>query len=222
MPSYLESTGLALLNPLENLWNTLVEVIPGVLAAAVVVVIGYIIASAFGLLFHRLLIAAKVDHHLKKAGLAHSIGFINIASLGAALAKWWIFTLFLVQAAGFLRFGVISDLLVRLTTWLPSLYAAILIMLGGLIFADYLADRMLHAKRKGVRLVSSLVRWSIIIFVGLIALERIGVDVSFATNTILLVVAGFSVGIALAIGIGFGLALKDEAQSMVKQWKKNL
>ena len=221
MPSYLESTGEALLNPLTELWNQLVNIAPGILAAAVVVVVGYVVASAFGLLFHRFLDATRIDAHLKKAGLSHSIGFVNLANLGGALLKWYIFALFLVQSAGFLRLGILSDQLSNLAGWLPNLFAAVIIMLVGLILSDMVADRMLHAKRKGVRLFSSIVRWFAIIFIALIAIEKVGIDVSFATNTILLLIAGAALGIAIAFGIGFGFALKDEAKSVVKSLKKN-
>jgi len=219
--NYLATTGQALLDPLTQLWNKLVEVIPGVLAAAVVIVVGYVIATAFGLIFHRFLEAAKIDAHLKKAGLSHSIGFLNIANLGGALLKWYIFALFLVQAAGFLRLGILSDQLSKLAAWLPDLFAAAIIMLAGLILSDMVADRMLHAKRKGVRVMSSIVRWFAIIFVALIAIEKIGIDVSFATNTILLLIAGASLGIAVAFGIGFGFAMKDEAKGILKSLRKN-
>ncbi len=219
--SYLQSTGEALLNPLTELWNKVVDVIPGVIAAIIVIIVGYIIASAFGLLFHRFLEAAKVDMHLKKAGLSHSIGFINLASLGGGLLKWYVFALFLVQAAGFLRLGILSDQLSALAGWLPSLFAAIIIMLAGLILSDMAADRMLHAKRRGVRVFSGIVRWSAIIFVALIAVQKIGIDVSFATNTVLVLIAGVSVGLAIAFGIGFGFAMKDEAKTVLKHLKKN-
>lgn len=219
--SYLESTGQALLDPLTTLWNKLVEIVPGILAASVVVVIGYIIASAFGLIFNRFLEAAKIDAHLKKAGLAHSIGFINLANLGGALLKWFVFSLFLVQAAEFLKLGILSDQLQALAAWLPNLFAAVVIVLAGLILSDFVADRMLHAKRKGVRVFSSIVRWFSIIFIGLIAIEKIGIDVSFATDAILLLIAGIAVGIAVAFGIGFGFAMRDEAKSILKHLKKN-
>ncbi len=219
--SYLETTGNALLSPLTELWTRIVEVIPGILAAAIVLVVGYIIAAAFGLLFHRFLDAAKVDAHLKKAGLSHSIGFLSISNLGGALLKWYVFALFIVQAAGFLRLGILSEQLSNLAGWLPSLFAAVIIMLAGLVVSDFFADRMLHAKRRGVRVLSSVVRWFAIIFVGLIALEKVGINVSFATNTVLLLIGGAALGLAVAIGIGFGYAMKDEAKLMVKHLKKN-
>ncbi len=219
--SYFESTGQALLSPLTELWTRIIDVVPGVIAAVIVLVVGYIISAAFGLLFHRFLDAAKVDAHLKKAGLAHSIGFLNISNLGGALLKWYIFALFIVQAAGFLRLGILSEQLSNLAEWLPSLFAAVIIMLAGLVISDFFADRMLHAKRRGVRVLSSVVRWFAIIFVALIALEKIGINVSLATNTVLLLIGGAAVGIAVAIGIGFGYAMREEAKVIVKHLKKN-
>ncbi len=219
--SYLENTGQALLNPLTELWTRIVEIVPGVLAAAIVLVVGYIISAAFGMLFHRFLNATKVDAHLKKAGLSHSIGFLSIANLGGALLKWYIFALFIVQAAGFLRLGILSEQLSRLAGWLPSLFAALIIMLAGLVVSDFFADRMLHAKRRGVRVLSSIVRWFTIIFVALIAIEKIGINVSFATNTVLLLIGGVALGLSIAFGIGFGYAMKDESKVIIKHLKKN-
>lgn len=219
--SYLENTGQALLNPLTELWTRIVEIVPGVLAAAIVLVVGYIISAAFGMLFHRFLNAAKVDDHLKKAGLSHSIGFLSIANLGGALLKWYIFALFIVQAASFLRLGILSEQLSRLAGWLPNLFAALIIMLAGLVVSDFFADRMLHAKRRGVRVLSSIVRWFTIIFVALIAIEKIGINVSFATNTVLLLIGGVALGLSIAFGIGFGYAMKDESKVIIKHLKKN-
>ena len=220
--SYLESTGLALLIPLIELWNSLVEIAPGILAAIIVTIVGYIISAAFGLLFNRFLETTKVDMHLKRAGLAHSIGFINIATLGGALLKWYLFvSLFLVQAVGFLKLGILSEQLRRLVEWVPNLFAALIILLVGLVLSDLLANRVLHAKRRGIRIFSGAVKIFAIIYVALISLETIGIDTSFATNTILLLIAGAVLGTAIAFGIGFGSALKEEAKNAMKALKKN-
>ena len=95
-------------------------------------------------------------------------------------------------------------------------------MLVGMVFADFLADLMLHAKRRGVKVVSSVVRWSVLAFVALIALEQVGIRIELATNATLLIVAGISAGIAIAIGIGFGKALQPEAAALVKRIKRDL
>ena len=158
---------------LRGLWGEFVSTIPGIVAAVVVIALGYLIGSAFGLLFTKLLEVLKADTHLKKAGLAHSIGFINVSHLGGGLLKWYIFATFLSQAAELVSLGQLSASLKTFADWLPNLFIAAIIILVGLVFADMVADRMLHAKRKGIRLFSGAVRWFMILFIALVAIGQI-------------------------------------------------
>ena len=218
---YLQQTGQALSDPLVRIWQSFVEVTPSIIGGVLVIIFGYILSSLLGALTHAILNASKIDDHLRKARLAHSIGFISVSHLGGALVKWYVFALFIVQAAGIFKLGVVSEQLAKLAGVLPSVFAAVIIMLGGLIVADFAADRMLHAKRKGVRVASSIVRWTLIVVVIITALNQIGVDTSFVSNALLIVVAALGVGIAIAVGIGFGNAFKEESKTIVKHLKRN-
>ncbi|MBI2144445.1 hypothetical protein HYU17_04830 [Candidatus Woesearchaeota archaeon] len=218
---YLQQTGQALSDPLVRMWQNVVDVVPSIIAGVLVIIFGYILSSLVGALVHAILNATKVDDHLRKARMAHSIGFINLATLGGSLIKWYVFALFVVQAANLFRLGVISEQLAKLAGVLPGVFAAVLLILGGLIVADFAADRMLHAKRKGVRLASSIVRWSLIVIVLVTALGQLGLDVSFVSNALLILLAAVGVGIAIAVGIGFGAAFKDESKAIIKHVKRN-
>lgn len=191
------------------------------IAGVLVIVFGYILSSLIGALIHMVLNALKVDDHLRKARVAHSIGFINLATLGGALTKWYVFALFLVEAARLFKFGTLSTHLESLARILPNVFMAVLLVLGGLIVADLAADKMLHAKRKGVRLASSAVRWGLIITVIITALDQIGLNVSFVSNAVLILLASVGVGLAVAIAIGFASAFKEESKDIVKYVKKN-
>ncbi|MBI2550323.1 hypothetical protein HYV83_04045 [Candidatus Woesearchaeota archaeon] len=218
---YLQQTGQALSDPLVNIWQSLVKVTPSIIGGVLVIIFGYILSSLVGALTHAVLNATKIDDHLRKARLAHSIGFISVANLGGALVKWYIFALFVLQAARLSNLGVISEQLASLAGALPGVFAAVLIVLGGLIVSDFAADRMLHAKRKGVRVASSVVRWSLILIVVVTALSQMGLDVSFITNALLIIIAAVGAGIAIAVGIGFGQTFKEESKTIVKHLKRN-
>ncbi len=220
--AFLEGLFRALAVPLMGIWDGFLGMVPNLVAGILLLIVGYVVGSAFAYILKTFLVHSRIDDHIRKAGVAHSIGFISISNLASGLLKWYIFALFLLPVAEFMKLGLISSLLKDFALWIPDLIAAIVILLFGLIVADYLADRMLHAKRKGVRLFSSFVRWFIIIFVVLTALDQVGVDISLATNTTLILAAGFALGVAIALGLGFGLALKDEAKSTIKQFKKLL
>ncbi|MBI2145197.1 hypothetical protein HYU18_02635 [Candidatus Woesearchaeota archaeon] len=218
---YLQQTGRALSDPIALIWQRFVEITPNIIMGVLVIVFGYILSSLLGALTHAVLNATKIDDHLRKARLAHSIGFVSMANLVGAMVKWSVFALFVVQGAKLFDLDVLSDQLANVAGLLPKIFVAVLLVLGGLILADFLADRMLHAKRKGVRFASTLVRWALIITAIITALDHIGVDVSFISNAVLIGLAAVGVGMAIAIGIGFGNAFKDESKAIVKHLKKN-
>lgn len=221
MVSYLQQTADALAFPLVTLWESLIPIILGTIGALIVIVVGFVISAVFGFIVEKIIEHSRIDEHIRKRNMAHSVGYISLSKLSGGLVHWYIFALFLVEAASLLRLGVLADLLQQFAEWLPSLIAGIVILVVGVMIADYLADRMLHAKRKGVKMASGLVRWVMIFFVAMIVLQQIGVDVSFATNTTLIMVTGIALALAIAVGVGFGFAIKDEAKGVIKHVKKN-
>ena len=81
---YLQQTGQALSDPLASIWQSFVSVTPTIIAGVLVLIFGYILSSLIGALVHAVLNAKKIDDHLRKARLAHSIGFLSVANLGGA------------------------------------------------------------------------------------------------------------------------------------------
>ncbi len=221
MVSYLQQTADALAFPLVSLWESLIPIILGSIGALIVIVIGFIISAVFGFVVEKIIEQSKIDEHIRKKNMAHSIGYISLSKLGGGLVHWYIFALFLVEAAALLHLGVLSDLLQQFAEWLPNLIVGVVILVFGIMIADYFGDRLLHAKRPGARALSGSVRWVTIFFVAMIVLQQIGVNVSFATNTTLILVTGIALALAIALGIGFGFALKDEAKGIMKHVKKN-
>lgn len=217
---YLSETGEAIADPLVLLWNRLVETMPGLAAAIIILIVGYFIAAALGWVIKKAFIKLKLDKKLEESGRADAIGNVELSSLAGQITKWYVFVLFLIQAVSALKFGEISALLSRFALWLPSVIAAVIIALFGLVFADFVADKITDMKTKWSKSVSLIVRIIVIFFFLNIGLKQIGIDVTIAESTFLLLVGGLVLAFALAIGIGFGLGLKDESKSIIKKMKR--
>lgn len=194
--------------------------LPGIIAALIVLILGYFIGALLGLLTAVLIKKSGVDKWLVKSKLAKSIGYLKISHIGELIVKWYVFTIFLGVTADWLNLGILSTLLRRFAEWFPNLVIAIILMLFGLITADYAGDRVSQVRRKGVGLISMLIRLSIAIFIALIALEQIGVKVTLATGMVFILTGGVALALSIALGISFGLALKDEAKNIIKGFKK--
>ena len=211
-----EQVGQEIIDPFVFFWNSAIENIPGVIGALIIMSLGYFVGVIVGFAVSKSVSRLKVDEWLEKMKRADALGGLTISKIGARLVKWWIFIAFLVPAANIINLPDLSKLLITLAEWVPHLIAAIVIMIGGLIVADYFADTAAEAKKmKGIRHISSLLRILVIIYFADIALREIGINVTLAENTILLLIGGIVLALALAIGIGFGLGLRDHAKSII-------
>lgn len=223
MVNILSETTVAILNPLQAIWLKLVEVLPGLIAAVLVLIVGSIVAVILGHALRVLLEKTKLDRFLRKAQLTRAVGHTNVPALLGELLKWYVIIIFLQAAASLVNLGTLSTLLNSLVMWLPQLLIAIIVMLVGLAAAHYVQIKIVeHTKLKGMMLSGIVLKWVIIVIAALIALKQVGVEVGILENTFQLVVGALAVGVALALGIGLGLGLKKEAEGFLKEMKKNL
>jgi hypothetical protein len=215
----LEQTGQALVNPIINLWNSFVNVIPGLIGAIIVLVIGYIVGWVIGFVLTKILHKAKLDRLVvEKTTLDKIMGKFELSHFLGLIVKWYVFVLFLGPAAALVRLPALTSFLNSAALWIPSLIAAVIVALVGLIAADYVAAKVTEVKAKSSGIIANTLKLVIVVFTLIIALSQLGVDVSIAENTVLIIIAG----IMLALGIGFGLAFKDEAKAIIKDVKKKL
>lgn len=219
MAGVVTEMSFSLTDPLVQLYLSFREIFPGLVAAIIILIIGWVIAVIIGHAIKVLLEKIGLDRRLAEAKLSKVIGHMKLSSLLGEIVKWYIFVIFLSAAADVLRLGALSVLLSKFVSWLPDVIAAIIVIVFGLYIAHFVAMKIEeHSKVKGITTVSSIVKILITFIFAIIALEQIGIDVSILRNTFLIIVGG----IALAIGLSFGLGTKAEAANALKQLKKYL
>ncbi len=211
-----------LLDPLFELWNSAVNLLPGLVAALIILIIGYFLGMIIGHAVRIVLQKLKLDEKVKKAKLVKAVGHTHLSALFGELIKWFIFIIFLQQGVALLKLGILSDLLNEFVLWLPNVIAAIVIILFSLGLAHFVEMKMReHSNMKWMNFLSRLIKVVIVIMAVIISLGQIGIEVSVLENTFLLIVGAFAIGIAAAIGIGLGLGMKSQAQNIVNKWFKN-
>lgn len=212
-----------LLAPLASLWQSFWDVVPGLIVAVILLIVGYIIGFVLGYAVRIVLQKIGVDKQVAKAELTKAIGHAHISSLIGEITKWYVFVIFLQAAVDVLELGTLSIILMQFALWLPDVIAAVLVLIFGILFAQYIDLKMQeNSKVKGSNVWGKVLKWAIVIIVLVIALGQIGIDVALLEQIILLVIGAFAVGTALAIGLSFGLGSKNEAANMVRKLTKKL
>lgn len=222
MADILAETGLAIISPLQNLWLKIVEFLPHLIGAIIVVIIGYFVALILGHVVRVVLEKIGLNRWIQKAKLTKAVGHTNVPALAGTILKWYVIIIFLQAAASVAKLGALSDFLMKLTLWLPNLIVAIIIFLVGLAGIHYLEIQIKeHTKMKWTRGAAKILSMVLVVILALVALRQIGVNVTLAERAFLIVIGGFVFAIALAFGIGLGFGMKDESKGIIKAIKKS-
>ena len=220
--SALSATGNLILDPLYQLWYSLVAIIPSVILAILVLILGYCIAYLIGYIVRVGLERLGTEKYLKKTEFTKMYGKTHVCPLAGELIKWFVFIIFLQVAAEVLNLGGLSSLLDTFVRWLPHALVAVVVFFLGIALAHYLEIKIkAHSKMKGIHIAASVVKIVVLVIVVLIALRELGVNVSVLEYGFLLLLGALGLGVALALGIGLGLGLKKFAEDIIKDLRNN-
>lgn len=219
----LTATGQLVLNPFVSLANSFVEILPGLIIAVLLIIVGWFVALALGKLVKYVLEKSGIDKLMAGSAFSGNVGNTMLSGLFGEITKWFVFLVFLPQVLVNLRLGVLSDLLTSFVIWLPNLLAGAIIVIFGVALAHIVGMKIEeHTSMKGVRLLSKIVKISLVVIVTIVALDQIGIDVSLVKNLILIIVGTFAVAFAIAFGIGVSKGLQKDSDNVVKHIKEIL
>jgi uncharacterized membrane protein len=220
---FLGSIGASIMDPLQAIWYWLVKAVPDLIAAIIIIIVGYLVALGISSLLAHLLRRIGFDEWLfEKAKLADAVGKFDLTHVLALVTKWYIIVLFLGATAAKIRLGALAVFLSTLSVWIPQVIVAVIIGLIGIAAGMYVERRVIETRAKAARIVAMLSKWVIYVFTTLIVLSQIGLKVALAEKSFLIILGGAVAMIALVLGIGFGLGFKDEAKRIIVDIKKKL
>src|SRR3989338_2342665 len=208
-----------LADSLRGLWGAFIGLVPMLLGAIVVFIIGLVVAMGLSALVERVLGLLKLDSIVAKAGVEKYFKragvTLNIARFFGRLTYWFVVVAFILTAADILKFDALSDFLKSVLLYIPQVVIAALIMLAAVVVGNVLRNlvkaSVLGAKMHAAKFLGTLTWWAVVIFGLLASLTQLGIAVSIINP----LVTGFVVMIALAGGIAFGLGGKDYASHLI-------
>src|SRR5260370_18761580 len=210
VPGVIHNAGEAFSTLLSEVLNFL----PLLVIAALLLVIGYFIATAAGELMTRALRALHFDDVADRAGITRALRLagtqLDAARVLADVVFWWIFLVFIELAMNTLGLVQISAFLNAVLGYIPNVIAAVLIIVIGALLARVVADIIRGAATEAglsmASLLADVARWAIIIFALLAALTQLNV----APNMIFIFFEALMAMFALAGGLPFGLGRSEE------------
>lgn len=200
----------AFLQQLSDLVVYFAGVVPGILGAVLIVLLGWLVARSVQLAVARVLrlfgldgaaTRLRLNQVIERAGLR-----MTVSEMLARALFWLLMLAFLLSAVQALGVAAVTETVDRLVGFIPNLLGAILIAGFGFLFARFVgavassgaaAAGVANAPRVGF-LVSMLVSALVLV----LAAEQLGIDTSVLVGplTAVLATAGLAAGLSFALG----------------------
>ena len=204
-----------ILQSLQNALGTFLEYIPQLIGAIIILVIGYIVARILQAVVARLLQAIGFDRWMEHGGIKQFFDRAQTretpATVLGKLIFWLVFIIAITMAADALGIRQISAVLGQLIAYIPSVIAAILILVLAALLANFLAGIVRGAT--GSELLSNIARYAIIIYAAFAAITELGIAVQLTAPTFLIILGA----VALAAAIAFGFGAQGVAKDIVEK-----
>jgi hypothetical protein len=214
--------GAALTTSLATALSLFLGAIPRIIGFLVIVIIGWLIASALAAAVAAVLRAVRFNTLAQNAGIQ---GFINNMGLRtdasgflANIVKWFVRLIVLVVAFDALGLPAVSGVLQQFLLWIPNLVVAVVVLVIAGLAANALANLIRGATAQAgfdnPDVLATIARVAVWAFGIVVAVNQIGIAQELV-NTLFM---GFIGALALAAGLAFGLGGRDTAGQIVQNW----
>ena len=202
-----------ILEILTALYNDFISVCPRILGALIIFILGYIIARIIAFVIKKILRTIGVD---KLAEKLNEIEFIEKSSFKivpsiviSKIAYYTLLLIFTILASEYIAIDAITGLVRDILTYIPNLIAGLLVLVIGLLIAQFIQNILVTTlKSLGVpsaKLVGIFIFYFIFLMSVITALAQVGIDTDFISSNLSIIIGGC----VFAFALGYGLASKD-------------
>ncbi len=204
-------------NTLSEMGRTFMEVLPNIIGALLILLVGWLLTKLVVLILKRILKFAKADKlteiiNDKVLSGKTTIKF-NVITVIVVFVKWILFLAFLIIAADIMNWEIVSREVGNLLQYLPKLFSAIALFMVGLYIANFVKKAIMGVFEtfdlRGSKLVGTLVFYIIAFIITVTALNQAGINTEIITNNATIILGAFLAAVALSFGLGSKEIVRD-------------
>ena len=195
---------------LTTMWLEITKIFPNIIGALVVLVIGWLVTKLVVKLIKKVLKLAKankLDDQLNDIEIVEGkkLNFDTV-KIVSQFVKWIMYIVLLITASDIMGLEIISNQVSSLLAYLPQLFAALVIFILGLLFANFVKNGLKSLFESmdlsGGKMISQVVFFLLLTFISITALNQGGIDTDIITSNITMILAAFLLAFAIAFGFG--------------------
>ena len=213
-----------LVTALRATGNQVIEALPAILSAAMLFILGWLLARIARRLAIRLLRWMKIDTLAERVGiegflLQGGVEFTTVTLLGGAI-YWSVLFVTFIALLNMLAVPAGVELLERIVRYVPNVVVAVIVLIFGTVVARFVGSvtytYLNNVGSKGALTIARLARYAVLGFVIAIAAEQLALQSA-------ILVSGFQIAfgaVCLALALAFGLGGREwAARVLEKFWK---
>ncbi len=199
-----------ILDPLKGMLKEVIDFIPVVLSALLILVIGLLLAKLFHDVILRVLKEIRLDKMAERLGVSRVFsksGIKYTLSEMLSLIIYWLFiVIFIMITVKAIGLSVVSDSLDRLLGYVPHVLSAVVVLVLGMILAKVVSG-LVHFVASYLdlpkpKLLERISRWAVVISAATISIEELGFGSIMVGTTFYIIFGAVAFAFALAYGLG--------------------
>lgn len=206
----------AISDPAIAMLSTVFNYIPSILAALIIIVIGWILAKFIGNIITRLIESSGLDAKLAELTGTKNPTF-SLSNVTGKTVEVILVIFFIVESFATLHLGVLTSIGTSIIAYMPYALAAFIIFAICVLIGSIVSNVF---KKNGHPAVGSMFKYLIYVIGGFMILNQLGIARTLVDSTFILIVAALAVAFAIAFGVGgrdFAKSVLAELQVKIKK-----
>ena len=209
----------AITQPASNMLNLILEAVPLIFAAALVLIVAYAVGKVLAGAVASVGESIGVDRLPVKLGLTRQVpeGKHSPSQIAATVVLVLVMLFAFIEAAELLGFDEVAGLAAQFTLFAGHVALGLVIFGAGLYLANWAAEAVLTLDKPHSGLLAWITKVAILLLAGAMALQEIGL-----AEQIISLAFGLLLGaLAVAAAIAFGIGGRDVAARRLKEWEQS-
>ncbi|SDS26989.1 Conserved TM helix [Halopseudomonas xinjiangensis] len=195
---------------MTTMWTKVASFIPDLVAAIVIVILGFLVAKLIDAVLSKGLAKLGMDRLLAGVGVSKLLARSGITSSPSALigkvVYWFIVLTFLISAAESLGLARVSSTLDAFVLYLPKVFGAALILVAGLLLSHF-ANGVVRGAGESIGIdyaagLGRLAQGLLVIITASLVIGQLQIETELLNTVVAIVLISFGAAAALALGLG--------------------
>jgi len=208
---------------LDRLRDALTQIgrlLPGLVLAVVILGAGFFVARLLERVVDGFLVRVQFDRSAARWGVTEAVERtgtrLDPARAVGKVLFWVVMLVVILLAASALGVQNINDVFTNLVAYIPSVFAAIIVIVLGLVLGEFVRALILASAGavEGVPTLAAVAKAVIVTISVFMALQQIGVAADIVTTAFTLILGA----VALAVALAFGLGNTALAGEITRRW----